>query len=81
MKDRALSTSRKLGETAVFALVFAVDSLTLKSIICFYVSTATMKTFQIATLFALIASAMAFAPNQTPQGECFFLYISSPFRC
>jgi photosystem II PsbM protein len=28
-----------------------------------------MKTFQIVTLFALLASAMAFAPNQVPQGE------------
>jgi hypothetical protein len=27
-----------------------------------------MKTFQIVTLFALIATSMAFAPNQTPQG-------------
>eukprot|EP00529_Nitzschia_sp_RCC80_P034294 CAMPEP_0113482052 /NCGR_PEP_ID=MMETSP0014_2-20120614/22722_1 /TAXON_ID=2857 /ORGANISM="Nitzschia sp." /LENGTH=109 /DNA_ID=CAMNT_0000375561 /DNA_START=95 /DNA_END=424 /DNA_ORIENTATION=- /assembly_acc=CAM_ASM_000159 len=26
-----------------------------------------MKTFQIVTLFALIATSMAFAPNQTPQ--------------
>ena len=29
----------------------------------------TMKTFQIVTLFALIAAAMAFAPNSVPQGE------------
>lgn len=28
-----------------------------------------MKTFQIVTLFALIAAAMAFAPSQVPQGE------------
>ena len=28
-----------------------------------------MKTFQIVTLFALIAAAMAFAPNSVPQGE------------
>jgi hypothetical protein len=28
-----------------------------------------MKNFQIVTLFALIAAAMAFAPNQVPQGE------------
>jgi hypothetical protein len=27
-----------------------------------------MKTFQIVTLFALVAASMAFAPNQTPQG-------------
>ncbi|KAG7337250.1 photosystem II reaction center protein PsbM [Nitzschia inconspicua] len=26
-----------------------------------------MKTFQIVTLFALVAASMAFAPNQTPQ--------------
>ena len=30
---------------------------------------ATMKTFQIVTLFALIAAAMAFAPNSAPKGE------------
>lgn len=29
----------------------------------------TMKSFQIVTLFALIAAAMAFAPNQVSQGE------------
>jgi hypothetical protein len=29
----------------------------------------TMKTFQFVTLFALIAAATAFAPNQVPQGE------------
>jgi hypothetical protein len=28
----------------------------------------TMKTFQIVTLFALVAASMAFAPNQLPQG-------------
>ena len=28
-----------------------------------------MKTFQIVTLFALIAASMAFSPNQLPQGE------------
>ena len=28
-----------------------------------------MKTFQIVTLFALIAASMAFAPSQIPQGE------------
>jgi hypothetical protein len=31
----------------------------------------TMKSFQIVTLFALIAASMAFAPNQVPQGELF----------
>jgi hypothetical protein len=31
-----------------------------------------MKSFQIVTLFALFASAMAFSPNQLPQGtSCF----------
>ena len=28
-----------------------------------------MKTFQIVTLFALIATSMAFSPAQVPQGE------------
>ena len=28
-----------------------------------------MKTFQIVTLFALVAAAMAFAPNSVNQGE------------
>lgn len=28
-----------------------------------------MKTFQIVTLFCLIAASMAFAPNKAPQGE------------
>lgn len=28
-----------------------------------------MKSFQIVTLFALIAAAMAFAPNSVPQGK------------
>ena len=28
-----------------------------------------MKTFQIISLFALVAAAMAFAPNQTPTGK------------
>ena len=32
-------------------------------------NTSTMKTFQIVTLFALIAASMAFAPNQVSQGE------------
>ena len=34
-----------------------------------------MKTFQIVTLFALIAASMAFSPNQLPQGE------DSTLRC
>ena len=29
----------------------------------------TMKSFQLVTLFALIAAAMAFAPNQAPQSK------------
>jgi hypothetical protein len=38
----------------------------------------TMKTFQFVTLFALIAAAMAFAPNQVPQGKRYRLeYLSS----
>jgi hypothetical protein len=28
-----------------------------------------MKSFQLVTLFALFAAAMAFAPNQAPKGE------------
>jgi len=28
-----------------------------------------MKTFQIVSFFALLASALAFAPNQVPQGK------------
>lgn len=31
-----------------------------------------MKSFQIVTLFALVASAMAFSPNQLPQGRICF---------
>ncbi len=39
-----------------------------------------MKTFQLVTLFALIAAAMAFAPNQAPKGEflrtvCHYLWM------
>jgi hypothetical protein len=31
-----------------------------------------MKSFQIVTLLALVASAMAFSPNQLPQGRFYF---------
>ena len=34
-----------------------------------------MKSFQIVTLFALVASAMAFSPNQLPQGKFSFCRI------
>lgn len=34
-----------------------------------------MKTFQLVTLFALIASSMAFAPSQVPQGTFEFVFL------
>jgi hypothetical protein len=36
----------------------------------------TMKTFQIVTLFALIAASMAFAPN-APKGEYFLAWFAT----
>lgn len=38
-----------------------------------------MKSFQVLSLFAMIAAAMAFAPNKAPQGEyrCICLYPGS----
>jgi hypothetical protein len=50
-----------------------------------FIETVTMKTFQLATLFSLVAAAMAFAPQQLPQGKrfvtiVFILHLITPHQ-